>query len=340
MQDNERTVEVYHYEPERKNNTERTGKKRVAAYCRVSTLNEEQEMSFTTQCEYYEKLIANTPGKELVGIYGDHGVSGLLVKEREEFMRMMDDCRAGKIDEVITKSVSRFSRNMSLTVEVIDELRSLGITVIFERENINSSDPNSQLFLNLLASIAQEESNSISQAIRWSKEKRAEAGKPSRGACFGYRRVLNEETGEKEWIVYEPEAKMIRLLFDMAYKGHCYDEMVDAVRKLEREDGGNEERWDRDRIYSLMRNEAYKGDILTNKHITVDYLTKKVVKNRGEREQYYLEGHHEPIVDPEVFDTVQMMISDRVLSSFRGYGLCKRLKQKYGIEVERCQKQK
>lgn len=335
MTGKERTVEVFHYEPEKKNKKELTGKKRVAAYCRVSTLNEEQDMSFETQCEYYEKLIENSADKELVGIYGDHGISGLLLKERTEFMRMMDDCRAGKIDEVITKSVSRFSRNMSNTVAAINELKSLGITVIFEREKINSSDPNSELFLNLLASIAQEESNSISQAIRWSKAKRAEAGKPSRGACYGYRCVPIEGTKDREWVIYEPEARKIRLLFDMASRGCTYEEMLPEVKKLEREDGGDENIWTWSRIYNLMRNEAYKGDILTNKHVTLDYLTKKVIKNRGEREQFYIEEHHEPIVKPEVFDKVQRMVKARVFKSNRSDGTMARLRDEFGIEVER-----
>lgn len=333
MSDTERKVEVLYYEPKCKKQKKKNGKIRVAAYCRVSTLFEEQELSFKTQCEYYEKLIESQPNKELVGIYGDQGISGLLLKERVEFMRMMEDCRAGKIDEVITKSVSRFSRNMSNTVKIINELKSLGIAVIFEKEGINASDPNSELFLNILASLAQEESNSISQANLWTKAKRAEAGRPVRVVSYGYRRKKDGKSVDRDWEIYEPEAAIIRTAFELAAKGMSYGSIVERLNKMEQERGVFTETWDKGRVKRVFRNEVYKGDILTNKRVCLDYLTKRVVVNRGEREQFYIAEHHPPIVSQERWELVNHLVDAWALRTDLRQDTRKKVFGKLGIEV-------
>lgn len=327
MQKTTRQIEVFHYEPECAERKKANRKLRVAAYCRVSTLSEEQELSFSTQRDYYTRLIESQPDKELVGIYGDHGISGLHMEKRTEFRRMIDDCRSGKIDEVITKSVSRFSRNLSDTVAVIHELQGLGIAVVFEREGINSSDPNSELFLNLLASVAQEESNSISQAVMWGLEKKAEAGKPTRRTCFGYRK----QPDGSSWVIYEPEAAMVRTAFTMAAHGRRYSEILGRLEEMRLAEDATSISWDRGRLQRMFKNEAYKGDVLTNKHIKRDYLSRKIVKNRGEREQIYIEEHHDAIVSPELWELVSRISRTRVLSDTITKKALRRILDEQGI---------
>ena len=312
-----KTIEVYYHAPKKRTlRKEQQRKQRIAAYCRVSTLAEEQDLSFETQCTYYEKLISTEPDKELVGIYGDHGISGLHMKNRDGFLHMLQCCREGKIDTIITKSISRFSRNMSEMRSVLDELKNLGIAVFFEREAIDSLNPNFELYMNILASLAQEESNSMSQAIRWAYEKSAENGSPFRRTCYGYRKKVINGKKTRDWVIYEPEAKHVRLAFDMAAKGRPYLEILKALNSME-ELSESPQRWSRPRLRYLLQNEAYKGDLLTHKTLVVDYLTKKQVHNHGEYDQVYIEEHHEAIVSPKQFELVKQRIKSGALRSGR-----------------------
>ncbi len=295
-------TESFHYEPEIKAKQE--GLKRVAAYCRVSTLAEEQELSFETQCNYYEQLIARDPNMMLVGIYGDQGFSGLRTDKRKEFQRLIADCEDGKIDLVMVKSISRFSRNTVDCIEYLKRLRKHGVTVLFEKEGLNSMDPQTEMILSIFASMAQSESCSQSENIRWSRRRRNEIGDPPRMAIYGYRRVKDTNDSRNRWIIHEPEAKRVRKIFQMAYQGYSTTEIRKTMNELEKEEG-SEYVWRKDRILWVLRHEAYRGDLLTNKTITLDYLHPKLIKNRGQVEQYYIEQHHEPLVEPEVFDTVQ-----------------------------------
>lgn len=305
-----RKVTTTNYEPAVSRKQEK-GVKKVAAYCRVSTLFEEQDMSYKTQYDYYNRLIESCQDMELIEVYGDKGISGLHKDNRPEFLRMLKDCEEGKIDVVMTKSISRFSRNMSECMEAVNRLKELGIEVIFEKEKINSSDPNSELFFNILSALAQEESNSISMNIKWSNDRRNSEGKPSRVCGYGYRKKPDDKS---QWVIYEPEAKRVRLAFNMAYEGHTNQEIVDALNEFERSEG-TEFIWKRHQIYNLFRNEIYKGDILTPKHVKLDYKSGKVIRNQGEREQYLIEEHHEAIVPREVFDTVLEYVKARKLRS-------------------------
>jgi len=286
---------------------------RVAAYCRVSTLSEEQELSYETQKDYYTKLISSDPGLELVNVYGDRGCSGVMIEKRPEFKRMMRDCMNGEIDVVMVKSISRFARNLADCLESVRKLKDEGIPVYFEREGLDSMDERCEVLLSMLAAIAQEESNSLSRNIKWAFEKRNEHGRPARRAPYGYRRDhLAQGHNRDEWVIWEPEAKRIRLMFSMAASGSKYREILASLKALEeKEDTGV--RWYHDKLYKLLRSEIYQGDVLTNKTYVVDYLSKKQKRNHGERAQYYIEEHHQPIISREVFSKVQALIDARTL---------------------------
>ena len=281
---------------------------RTAAYCRVSTLMEEQELSYESQCAYYEKLISSDPNMVLVDVYGDQGISGLQAETRPELQRMLQDCRNGKIDYVITRSISRLARNAAQCQAMIDELNALGIPIMFEKENCLSTDPQLSLIMKLLISAAQEESNSISQAISWSYMSNVKMGKPTRICPYGYRKKSRvKRTDPHIWEVYEPEAEKIRKAFQMLIDGFNLKQAAAELTRMEKAEGSDYV-WRKDRIRSICRNEAYKGDILTNKYFKPDFLSKCQQENRGERPQYYLEKHHDAIVDEDTFDEVQIIL--------------------------------
>lgn len=271
--------------------------RRVAAYCRVSTLAEEQALSFETQCAYYARLIDDDPTMMLAGVYGDRGGSGLTVKKRPAFQRMMEDCLDGKIDLVLTKSVSRFARNLSDCVRCVRLLREKGVPVLFEKEGIDSADPGGELILSVLASLAQQEVHAMSESVRWSFDCRNAGGQPARAARYGYRR------DGSAWRVREPQAERVRLAFRMAAAGARYRDIRDALNGMESE-AGTGERWTPYRVRAMLGSEVYAGDLLTNQWFTADYLTQRAARNRGDRPQYYLEGHHEAIIDRETFQAV------------------------------------
>ncbi len=221
----EKTMETFHYQPEIAA-PENKAVLRTAAYCRVSTLSEDQQSSFDTQCAYYRQLIGKDPDKELVGIYADQ-MSGLHMDKRVEFQRMMRDCEDGKIDLIITRSVSRFSRNMGECLKSVNRLKELNIPVIFEKEHINSLDKNTEMFLSVLASMAQEEAGQISRNIRWAHEHAILLGRPIRPAAYGYRQDKN-----RIWSIYEPEASRVRLAFQMAAAIKPYLDIVDSLNAM------------------------------------------------------------------------------------------------------------
>ena len=280
---------------------------RVAAYCRVSTLMEEQELSYESQCAYYENLIESRENMELVGIYGDQGFSGLHAEKRPEFQRLIADCTDDKVDLVMVKSISRFSRNTIDCQSYLKLLKEHGVTVYFEKEGLYSNDPQCELILKLLAAAAQEESNSISQTIKWANEKNCESGYPTRTCCYGYVKA-KRHTGEKHiWVIDEEKAKRIRLMFELADKGQNAREIAKSLREYEEEHGVTA-RWTASNVRSRLQNEAYKGDLLTGKTYSPDILSGKRMKNNGQSPQYYIEEHHEPIVSPALFDRVQRNI--------------------------------
>ena len=296
-------METFHYEPQVPN-VHKKGVKRTAAYCRVSTLLEDQELSFETQCNYYRNLIGNAHDMELVGIYGDQGFSGLQAEKRKEFMRMIQDCMDGKIDIVMVKSISRFSRNMAECMDFIKRLTARGIAVIFEKEGIDTSDELSDMILSIYASMAQNESCNQSENIRWAHRTRAEMGNPIRGACYGYR--IEKRVGDpfRYWIIDEEEAKRVLYIFSLAYQGYTTQEILCKVNDFEMH-RGNSQDWTITRVLAVIKREAYKGDLLTGKTVKMDFLSKRALKNDGQYEQYYIEKHHPAIISETVFDAVQ-----------------------------------
>ncbi len=278
--------------------------RRTAAYCRVSTLSEDQELSFETQRNYYEQLISRDPAMIPAGIYADQGFSGLHADKRKEFLRLIADCEAGKIDLVLVKSISRFSRSTVDCMETLARLKRHGVTVLFEKEGLSSADPRTGMILSVFASMAQSESCSHSENIRWARRRRDELGDPIRRAPYGYRNVRSGKGRQHAWIPWEPEAARVRRIFRLAWQGYSTREIREAANRTEAAEGTGIA-WTADRIRTLLKNEAYRGDILTNKTVTLDYLHPRLVKNPGQAEQYYIEAHHEPLVDPGMFDAVQ-----------------------------------
>lgn len=282
---------------------------------RISTLMEEQDLSYDSQVKYYKAFIESRPDMDLVEVYGDHGASGLRMEERPEFQRMIKDAMDGKIDVIYTKSVSRFARNARECEQVLEQLCAKGVCVIFEEQNIKSTDSQFSLVLKLLESIAQEQSNSQSQSILWSVDNNAALGRPAYKCCFGYvkENVEDKTLTERErhtWSINEEEAAMVRTMFDMIEDGYSTYAVAKHMSKLEEKRGGNFE-WKSSKIPWMLRNIAYKGDILTHKTVVKDYISGKAVKNEGYREQYYLKGHHPAIIGEEQFENVQKILASR-----------------------------
>lgn len=281
-------------------------KQRVAAYCRVSTLMDVQDTSYETQREAYLALIQSTPEYQLVDIYGDHGKSGKYMKSRPELQRLLKDCEDGKVDLILTKSISRFARNMKECVATVRHLQELGVAIYFEKEGINSTDTRCELLLSILASIAQEESNSIGQNAKWTRDKYAKAGRPMVLRPYGFKKKGTE------WVIEESQAKRVRLAFDMADRLCTYTEIRTALAELEASEGCKK-RWGQNELNRLFKTVAYKGDYLTNTTIPSPTASHGRVRNRGEHEQYYLEYHHTPIVPRAQFDRVQTYMAEHLL---------------------------
>lgn len=298
-------IETYHFDPVIPDKLSKDGVKRAAAYCRVSTLMEEQELSFDAQVKYYTEMIDRDPSLTLVGIYGDQGFSGLDMTKRKEFQRLIADCEDGLIDVVYVKSVSRFSRNAVDVISVLRRLKAFGVQVFFEKEGLDSTDPSTEMILNLYATMAQNESCSQSQNLSWAYTHRAKLGNPYRNACFGYRIEKRKGDPFRYWVINEREARIVRRVFRLAYQGYCLGEIA-AITSMSSA-----------RVSFILRNEVYRGDILTHKQIKLDYTLRKATRNTGQREQIYIEGHHEPIVDPSVFDEVQSFIRNGLLHGRR-----------------------
>ncbi len=275
----------------------------MAAYCRVSTDQEEQLSSYENQVNYYTNFISNNPLYDFAGIYADEGISGTNTKKREEFNRMIADCRAGKIDMIITKSISRFARNTLDCLNFVRELKELGIGIIFEKENINTLDAKGEVLLTILSSLAQDESRSISENSTWGIRKRFEAGKHS----ISTKRFLGYDMDKNGKLVVNQKQKPIVV--------RIYQEFLDGKtpeyikRTFERErvknwDGGTT--WGTTAINSMLHNEKYKGDALLQKSYTVDFLTKKRAKNNGEIQMYYVKDDHEAIIPTRIWECVQL----------------------------------
>ena len=281
---------------------------RVAAYCRVSTEQEEQQNSFAVQVAYYTDLINKKKEWTLAGIFADEGISGTQTKKRIEFNRMIRMCKKKKIDLIITKSISRFSRNTVDCLQYIRQLKELGIGVIFEKENINTLTMTSEFMIALYGSFAQAESESISKNILWGKEKAYREGK----VPFQYKKLLGYRKGadDKPEIIPE-EAKTVRSIFSLYLDGYTLLNIAQILMDQKITTATGKSEWTKSAIQSILKNEKYVGDALLQKTFTVDCITHKVVKNNGERPMYLVTDHHTPIIDRDTFDRVQQEIARR-----------------------------
>ena len=283
-------------------------KLRVAAYCRVSTEEEEQQGSFEIQKLYYTEKINSTPEWEVAGIYADDGISGVHTKKRDGFNQMIQDCKKHRIDLILTKSISRFARNTLDSIQYVRMLKQMGIAVVFEKENINTATMNSEMILTVLSAFAQAESESISQNVARGKRMGYKHGK----FAFPYGRIIGYRKGAdgKPEIIPE-QAEIIRLIFNRYLQG---DSLQSIKAKLETAGAltarGNTA-WSAQSIQRILQNEKYCGDVLLQKTFTEDVLTGVHKKNTGQLPQYYIENYHEGIVSKQMFREVQAEIARR-----------------------------
>lgn len=281
---------------------------RVAAYCRVSTDQEEQLTSYEAQMAYYTDKIMTNPEWTMAGIFADEGITGTSAKKRPEFLRMIRLCKRGKIDVILTKSISRFARNTVDCLNYIRELKELGIPVIFEKENINTMKADSEIIITMLGGFAQAESESISQNVRWGKRQSFKSGK----VTFQYSRIYGYERGEDDKPRIIPEqAEVVQRIFESYLAGMS----VANIKKMLEDEGipaaGGKPKWSEGALQYLLRNEKYCGDALLQKTYIENCISKKMKKNNGELPKYLVKDHHEAIISRSLFERVQAEIARR-----------------------------
>lgn len=276
---------------------------RVAGYCRVSTDFEDQETSYEAQVAHYTEYIKNHDGWQLAGIFADEGLSGTSTAKREQFNRMIAECEAGKIDMVITKSISRWARNTLDSLQNIRKLKALGIPVYFEKENCNTMESSGELLITILSSLAQQESQSISQNVRMGLQYGFQQGKPmlTHSTFMGYTKAR----GDTELTIVPEEADIVRSIFREFLEGFTIGEIKNNLESANIKTPAGKDKWYHSTIISMLKNEKYMGDLLLQKSYVVDFMTKERSKNKGKFPQYYVENAHPPIVPKEVFFRVQ-----------------------------------
>lgn len=281
-------------------------KLRVCAYARVSSDSDDQLNSFAAQVGYYTQYIKSNGEWEFADIYADEGITGTSADKRDEFQRLMRDCRAGKIDRVLVKSVSRFARNIADCISAVRELKQLGVAVEFEKEGIDTSAMGSEMLLSMLSAVAQEESLSISQNARWSYQKRMRKGEfISTKAPFGY-------TLENNSLVPNPqEIPVVQFIFDRYLKGMSLTELVRELNRQQVSPGDGDSAWNRGHVRYILKNEKYIGDARVQKSYTTESLPRQKKINNGEVPQYYIQNSHAAIIDREVFERVQALLQKK-----------------------------
>ena len=275
---------------------------RVAAYCRVSTDEERQLGSFENQIEYFTRLIADNGRYELVRIYSDEGISGTSTRSRKEFCQMIEDCRAGKIDLIITKSISRFARNTQDSLNYTRLLKDMGIGVCFEKEGINTLESSGELLLTLFSCFAREESRSISENTAWGIRSKFQQGIPHINAqvLLGY-----DKDSDGSLIINEEQAAVVRRIYRMYLEGYT----LGAISRELNEDCipgvRGEAKWCANTVSRILANEKYKGALLMQKTYTASFLTKRHVPNTGQLPMYYIEENHPAIIPPDIWEAAQ-----------------------------------
>ena len=270
--------------------------------CRVSTDSDEQATSYEAQIEHYTEYISKNPEWVLAGIFADDGITGTNTKKRDEFNRMIEECHAGNIDMIITKSISRFARNTLDCLKYIRELKDLNIPVFFEKESINTMDAKGEVLLTIMASLAQQESQSLSQNVKLGIQYRYQQGKVQ----INHNRFLGYTKDADGNLVIEPEqAEIVRRIYREYLQGLSMDKIAAGLEADGILTGAGKAKWHTSTINKILRNEKYIGDALLQKTYTTDFLTKKRIKNNGTVPQYYVEGDHEPIIPKDIFLLVQ-----------------------------------
>ncbi len=283
-------------------NKEVKPKLKVAAYCRVSTDSDEQSTSYEAQVEHYTNFIQKNEEWEFAGIFADDGISGTNTKKREEFNRMIAECMEGHIDMIITKSISRFARNTLDCLRYIRQLKEKNIPVFFEKENINTMDSKGEVLLTIMASLAQQESESLSKNVKMGMQFRFQKGEVQ----VNHNRFMGYTKDEDGHLIIEPaEAEIVKRIYREYLQGAILKQIGDGLM----EDGiltaAGKVRWRPESVKKILRNEKYIGDALLQKTYTVDVLTKKRVKNNGIVPQYYVENSHDPIIPRDLYMQVQ-----------------------------------
>lgn len=297
-------------------------KKNVAGYARVSTDNVEQQTSYEKQVDYYTNFIKSRPDWNFAGLYADEGITGTSTKNRDGFNRMIEDALDGKIDLIITKSVSRFARNTVDSLTIVRKLKENGIEVYFEKENIWTLDSKGELLITIMSSLAQEESRSISENVTWGKRKRFADGLVS----IAYSTFLGYDKGpDGNLVINKEEALIIKRIYMEYLNGSSFTKIAEMLT----EDGVStptrkNKEWSKATIKSILTNEKYKGDALLQKYYCSDFLTRTRKVNNGEIPQYYIEKNHEAIIEPYIWDLVQDKLKNRDnrWSLFTGKVIC------------------
>ena len=324
---------------------EQAKKLRVAAYARVSSDSADQMNSFATQVDYYTSYISSKEEWEFAGLYADEAVSGTTADKRDDFQRLLADCRAGKIDRILVKSISRFARNTIDCIQTVRELKQLGIAIEFEKEEIDTGNMGSEMLLSILGSAAQEESLSISKNLKWSYRKRMKSGdfitcKAPLGYFF-----------ENNTLVPDPkEIPIVKYIFNSYLAGKSLEEIADELNEAElKSDKKNSELWHATIIRYILSNEKYIGDSLVQKKYTPDELPLRQRRNKGEVSQYYIKDSHPAIIAKEIYEAVQELLQQRIeqhapkqkirkssLSNTMQCGLCGSAFHKHKSNGENC----
>ena len=288
-------------------NTNRSPYLRVAAYCRVSTDEEEQLNSYEAQISYYTEYIAKNPKWRFAGIYADEGITGTSTAKRKNFLRLMSDCEKGKIDMILTKSISRFARNTVDSLSWVRRLRAMNIGVYFEEQAIDSLKAENEMLIGLFSVIAQAESENISANIRWGVQQRMKNGTyRSNFQCFGYRRGSN---GVPE--IVPEQAEVIKDIYDRFLDGLSLEQIRQHLQSIGATSQNGGSTWNRKTIDTILKNEKYAGDLLLQKTFRVDQINKTTRKNRGELPKYLVSNNHPAIISRDKFNAVQMEIARR-----------------------------
>lgn len=278
---------------------------RVAAYCRVSTDSEDQLNSFMAQMRHYEKCLSESETETLVSVYADEGITGTRMDKREDFQRMLKDCRRGKIDRIIVKSISRFSRNTKDCLNTLRELKKFGISVMFEKENIDTAILSDEIMVTVMGGLAQEESVSISNNIRWSIRRKMKNGTVKfNSAPFGY------DLKESSLVINNAESEIVRKIFNMFLSGMGYLSICRELNESNVIKNDKRTKWVPAAIQYILTNEKYIGDSLWQKSYNTSFPFRKV-RNTGELEKFYCSQTHEPIIPKEYFEAVQKIIKER-----------------------------